>query len=262
MTAIFEATVPDRVGYLDRAAASESGRAYKPLLLDALEIGPGHTVVDLGCGPGTDLAAMARAARVYGIDHDPSMAGPAAERVRALPDVEVVIGDVHDLPFGTATVDRVRTDRVLQHVAEPSRALAEARRILRPGGRLVMGEPDWETLAVDHPSPEIARAYTRFVAERVVRNAVIGRRLARLAAGAGFEVALVLPVTSIFRDAGAADEILGFRRVTGRAVEAGYLSAAEGRAFLDHLAAGPFFASLTLFVTVAIAAPGAIARGR
>jgi ubiquinone/menaquinone biosynthesis C-methylase UbiE len=50
---------------------------------------------------------------------------------------------------------------VLQHVADPLRALGEIRRVLRPGGRLVMGEPDWDSLAIDHPDDDLARAYTR-----------------------------------------------------------------------------------------------------
>jgi ubiquinone/menaquinone biosynthesis C-methylase UbiE len=63
--------------------------------------------------------------------------------------VDVRRADLHDLPMPDPTADRART--VLQHVADPLAALGEIRRVLRPGGRLVMGEPDWETLAVDHP---------------------------------------------------------------------------------------------------------------
>ncbi|GAA4902803.1 ubiquinone/menaquinone biosynthesis C-methylase UbiE [Stackebrandtia albiflava] len=250
MSQVFEAVTPDRVDYLDRAARSSAGHSYKPLLRDALDIRGGHTVLDLGCGPGTDLAAMAvPGARVIGLDNDPVMTATATERTR--PPVEVVRGDVHDLPFGDATIDRVRTDRVLQHVADPARVLAEARRVLRPGGRLVMAEPDWHTLAVDHPVATISAAYTRFITERVVRNAGIGRALARLAADAGFTVPHVVPVTPVFREVVEADRIFGFQRNTARAVAAGHLTPEQAERWLRHLSEEPFLATVTQFVVTA-----------
>jgi ubiquinone/menaquinone biosynthesis C-methylase UbiE len=220
-----------------------------------LEIEGGETVVDLGCGPGTDLgelaAAVGSAGKVIGVDFSEEMVGRAQERTAELPAVEVRLGDLQDLQFEDGSVDRARTDRVLQHVEEPVKALEEARRVLRPGGRLVMGEPDWDSLAIDSADLEVSRAYTRHVAEEVVRNGVIGRQLARLAVAAGFEVPTVLPVTSVFRELRAADQIFGFERNTERAIEAGYLSASAGRQWLDQLAAGPFLATVTLYVVVA-----------
>ncbi|MFD8866803.1 methyltransferase domain-containing protein [Streptomyces sp. NPDC059590] len=252
---MFEAAVPDRIGYLDRLAGTDQARSYKQVMLDALAVRPGHTALDLGCGPGTDLAVLAEAVTpsgtVIGIDADPEMAARARERTADLPVVDVRIADAQALPLADASVDRARTDRTLQHVADPAQVLAEARRVLRPGGRLVMGEPDWDSLAIDHPDPEISRAYTRHITERIVRNGVIGRQLPRLATEAGFAVPAVVPVTSVFRDTRSADRILGFQRNAERAAAAGYLSEEAARRFLDHLAEGPFFAAVTLYVVVA-----------
>ncbi|MFI5710468.1 methyltransferase domain-containing protein [Kribbella sp. NPDC051620] len=252
---VFENEAPTHIAYLDRVAASASGRAYKDTMLAALDLQPGHTVVDLGCGPGTDLGALAQAVgptgTVVGVDLDEEMVGRARERTAEVGQVEVRLGDLQELEFEDGSVDRARTDRVLQHVADPVRALEEARRVLRPGGRLVMGEPDWDSLAIDSVDAEVSRAYTRHVAEKVVRNGVIGRQLARLAVAAGFGVPTVLPVTSVFRELREADQIFGFERNTERAIEAGYLSASAGRQWLDGLASGPFLATVTLYVVVA-----------
>ncbi|MET9919207.1 methyltransferase domain-containing protein [Streptomyces sp. NPDC006435] len=255
---VFESTVPDEVGYLDRLAATDAARSYKSVMLHALDARPGETALDLGCGPGTDLGALAEAVgssgRVIGIDSSQEMVEQARRRTENLPAVEVEPGDIHTLPFEDGSIDRARTDRVLQHVTDPARALAEARRVLRPGGRLVMGEPDWDSLAIDHPDLEVSRAYTRHVTDRVVRNGVIGRQLARLALDAGFAVPTVVPVASVFRDVQAADQVLGIQRNTERAVSAGYLPAPASQRWLDHLATGSFFAAVTLYVVVAEAA--------
>ncbi|MFJ8443056.1 methyltransferase domain-containing protein [Kitasatospora griseola] len=248
---LFETVVPDRIAYQERLAATDQVRAYKQVLLDALDARPGHLVLDWGCGPGTDLDALARAVtargRVLGIDHDPEM----VRRAAALPHAHVLHADVHRLPLAADSADRVRTDRLLQHLADVPRALGEAHRVLRPGGRLVAAEPDWDTLAVDHPDLDIARAWTRHLADRMVRNPVIGRQLPRLAAQSGLDVRAVVPVTSVYREVRAADEVLGLHRNTERAVAAGYLTRRQADDFLDHLAHGPFLASVTLHVVTA-----------
>ena len=176
------------------------------------------------------------------------MAARARQRTAALAAVRVQVADLQELPLRGAALDGARIDRVLQHVPDPARVLAETRRVLRPGGRLVLAEPDWDSLAIDYPDLEVARSYTRHVADQVIRNGVIGRQLARLAAGAGFAVGEIVPVTTALRDVRAADQILGLQRTTERAVAAGYLTAAAARAWLRHLAAGPFFAAVTLYV--------------
>ncbi|MBT2389272.1 methyltransferase domain-containing protein [Streptomyces sp. ISL-1] len=251
----FETVTPDPITYLDRVAATDLGRSYKSRMLDELEIGPGQTVLDLGCGPGTDLSTLAEAVTatgtVIGVDHDQDTVDAARDRTAKQSAVTVRLGDVHDLPLPDHTADRARTDRVLQHVADPAQALREVRRVLRPGGRLVMGEPDWSTLTVDHPDSGLSRAYTQYVTDEVVRNARIGSQLARLAAGAGFAVPAVITVTPVFRDAQAADKILGLERTTRRAVAAGYLTEEAARRWLDHLAGGPFLAAVTFYIVVA-----------
>lgn len=251
----FEETRP--ADYLMRLAASDIGKAYKEFAVRELAIGSGDVVLDLGCGPGADLtrfaAAVGRDGRVIGLDSDPVALRGASDLTSGLLQVEVVEADIHALGLPDASVDRVHTDRVLQHVADPAAVLAETRRVLRPGGRAVFAEPDWDTLIIDYQDLSVARAYTRFVTDRIVRNASIGRQLVRLATLAGYDVADVTPITAVWRNLQAADRFLGLKRVTDRAVAAGYLTALSAGKFLDHLARQPFFASTTLFIVVATA---------
>ncbi len=188
---------------------------------------------------------------MLGVDHDEAAVERGRELVAGRANVTVRVADIHSLPLADRSIDRAHTDRVLQHVADPEAALDEVSRVLSPGGRAVFAEPDWDTLIIDYPDAAVPVSYRRFIVERVVRNARIGRELPRLAERAGLTLARVVPVTAVFRDAGDADRILGFQRVTERAVEAGYLSSIDARAWLSHLALRSFFASVTLFVVVA-----------
>jgi ubiquinone/menaquinone biosynthesis C-methylase UbiE len=243
---------PDKAAYMDNVAAVATD--YKRQLLDSLELEPGHAVLDLGCGPGADLPAMADAVtlsgRVVGVDIDPRMAEAASTRLREHPQVEVLLGDGHALPFEDDTFDRARMDRALQHVADPAAVLAELLRVLRPGGLLRIGEPDWESLAVDGDL-EMNRAFNRFVCSTMVRNATIGRQLARLARGAGFDVENVRTAAPVFRDFTAADEIFAFTRNTERAIRAGAIERADGERWLTELREGEFLAAPLMFLLAA-----------
>lgn len=239
--------------YLDRVAATDIARSYKGELLGALEIGPGHQVLDIGCGPGTDLAALAEAAgptgAVFGIDRDPQMVAAAQTRMSNRPTVHVHQADAHQLPFDAHSIDRARADRVLMHVAEPAAVLTELHRVLRPGSLLALAEPDWDTLAIDHPNLAITRGFTRYIVERVNRNQAIGRQLPRLATHAGYTVRAVRNAAAVFTDFETAETILGLRRNTERAVTAGYLTVDDARNWLEHLTIDTFFAT-TSFITV------------
>src|SRR2546429_1738444 len=94
---ILDDTRPDPIEYLDQTAASPVGSAYKRDLLIALELRPGHAVLDLGCGPGTDLADLAAAVTesgpVIGVDLNPSMIDEARRRLAAWPNVRLRVGD-------------------------------------------------------------------------------------------------------------------------------------------------------------------------
>ena len=106
----------------------------------------GREVLDYGCGSGYGCAEItAGAARVLGVD----VSGEAVERARAEfggPGLEFApIEAERPLPFADASFDTVLSFQVIEHVRDPALYLDEARRVLRPGGHLVLATPDRRT---------------------------------------------------------------------------------------------------------------------
>lgn len=122
-------------------------------VMEALAPGAGERAVDIGCGPGLLACQIARAVgpggRVVGIDASPSMLAIAARRDCG-PDaapVELIEGDVGaPLPLDDASADLAVATQVYEYVADMPAALAEARRVLAPGGRLLVLDTDWDSL--------------------------------------------------------------------------------------------------------------------
>lgn len=106
----------------------------------------GSTVVDVGCGAGMDLLLAARrvgpAGRAIGVDMTAAMRQRAAAGAAqcGLHHVDVREGDATGLPVDTASVDVVISNGVLNLVPEKERAVAEMARILKPGGRVQIGD--------------------------------------------------------------------------------------------------------------------------
>jgi ubiquinone/menaquinone biosynthesis C-methylase UbiE len=247
-------TQPDQITYLDAAAATAVGLTYKRDLLVALGLSPGHAVVDIGCGPGTDLGqlsdAVGETGSVIGVDRDQRMLAEAGRRFANRRNVELRTGDAHDLPFAAGSVDRARTDRVLQHVDDPVAAVAQVRRVLRPGGLYAMAEPDWDSLTVADQDVTTSRLFSRFLAGRV-HNPTVGRDLVRLSTSAGFDIRSVEPRPVIFQDFETADQILGLRRNSAAAVEAGVLADVDVAGWLHRLQTRPFLAGFTFYLVIA-----------
>jgi len=106
-------------------------------VLDAATVGNGTRLLDLGCGTGLVLQlASLRGATVSGIDVAPGMLGVAATRV---PDADLRLADLQTLPFADGSFDAVTAINAFQFAVDPLAAIADAARILAPGGRLSIG---------------------------------------------------------------------------------------------------------------------------
>ena len=136
-------------GYGEAAAAFMVRRRLDPngaFFLPHLR--PGISVLDCGCGPGTitrDIAQRIAPGRVVGLDFSADQVAVAIADAAAqgIANVEFRQGSAYALPFDDNCFDAVFSHALLEHLKEPDRAVAEFRRVLKPGGMLGVCTPDW-----------------------------------------------------------------------------------------------------------------------
>ncbi len=129
----------------------------------------GVSVLDCGCGPGSitlGIAARAVPGEVVGVDSgksqiDRAVAQAAHEGVR---NVRFITANSYSLPFPEAKFDRVFSHALLEHLADPVRALRELYRVLKPGGVIGVCSPDWDGFMLSPPSSELSRAVDAYIA--------------------------------------------------------------------------------------------------
>lgn len=244
---------PEVSDYLDQVFAIPGVRAVAARTLDLLALTAGQSVLEVGCGNGLFLPLLAQVVgpqgRVIGLDHAPAFVAEARERVAAAglgTSVRVEEGDAYRLPFPDATFDAAHCERVLLHLDDPTAALREMRRVVRPGGRVVVAEPDYGGIRIDHPDRAgFDLLYARFLAG--IRQSDMGLTLHRRLAEAGLTERAVVPepVTSTdFADLRLIG--LDFRKSAEELIVEGRLPRARADAAIAYLdtasRAGTFFA--------------------
>jgi SAM-dependent methyltransferase len=156
-------------------------------------LGPGLTVLDVGCGPGTitaDLAALVEPGRVTAVELTPDALdlarGEATARRQG--NIDFAVADVHALQFDDGTFDVVHAHQVLQHVGDPVAALREMRRVCKPGGVVAARDSDYAafTWFPEMPPLDAWLDLYRSTARRNGGEPDAGRRLLAWAHQAGF----------------------------------------------------------------------------
>ena len=154
---------------------------------------PDARVLDVGCGPGTITVGLARLVpdgSVVGIDADPGIVDRARSDAAGTgaANLSFDVGDVYHLAYGNASFDVVHAHQVLQHLDEPVAALAEMRRVCRPGGVVACRDADYGAMFWYPASGELTgwRDLYREVARSAGGEPDAGRHLPAWAHAAGF----------------------------------------------------------------------------
>jgi len=226
----------------------------------ALDPGPGERILDLGCDQGMMTEEIARAVgptgEVIGVDPSGDMLASARDRCAGHANVRILEGGAGAIPVEDASLDGAAALQVLEYVDDIAGACAELARVLRPGGRVVIGDMQHETLswASDDPArmERMTKAWERHVAEP---NAPA--RLPHLLTDAGFQVIEMRPIPfTAFKLRPDSFPFMLMHLMRGYAIQNDLMPEAEAQAWFAEqearAAAGRFFFSLTHFIAIAI----------
>ncbi|MCC6793292.1 MAG: methyltransferase domain-containing protein [Thermomicrobiales bacterium] len=186
------ANVPAYVTALEAFDAIPELQELKALGRERGGVSPGRKVLDVGCGFGLEtlrLASLAGPGNVTGIDKSADFIADAKARAASAHlAIHYDVGDAEALPYPAGSFDCVRAERLLIYLSDPAKAVAEMRRVARPGGRLALIEPDFSTTTINLPDrPMIRRALGHEADTAVVQSWLPG------------------PLLVILRDLGLAD---------------------------------------------------------
>ena len=178
--------------------------------LGAMDIGSASNVLDMGCGTGVASRAVARFSgfegMVTGIDLstyliDAATAIAAEEGLDS--SVTYLSGDTQQMGLPDQEYDAVILHTLISHVEDPMTVIKEARRVVKPGGRIGIFDGDYATITFGHEDPERGREFDEKIIRAIVTNPRVMRQMPRLISAAGLNLVASFPYA--LADIGRAD---------------------------------------------------------
>jgi ubiquinone/menaquinone biosynthesis C-methylase UbiE len=219
---------------------------------------PNERLLEVGSGTGALARAMALDVGFKGFLVGVDLSHPLndyARRISSEPQfsqwTQFITSQAEILPFADNRFDGVYAARLLLHADDPECAVREMVRVLRPHGRVVLMDWDFETITVDHPDRELTRRLLHWRCDKHGGDNWSGRKLTRYAHLAGLKRVEVSPITVCAWNGDAA-LTLSLWRSAEVALNAGAISQEEHDRWIADLkgriATGDFFASITYFI--------------
>jgi ubiquinone/menaquinone biosynthesis C-methylase UbiE len=170
----------------EQIAATSDMLAQRKAILECAKVTAGEHAIDIGCGNGIlardMLQYVGKEGAVYGLD----CAEPMVALANALcSQGHFVLGSVDAMPLEDQQFDVVTASQLFCFLSHPERALSECRRILRPGGRLVILDTDWDSLIWHSSEPALFQQIKHDMLERYA-DAHLPRTLSNKLTQAGF----------------------------------------------------------------------------
>ncbi|MGA2120494.1 MAG: methyltransferase domain-containing protein [Methanoregula sp.] len=206
---------------------SDQAQTLTNLLHDDTRYPTGSRVLEAGCGIGAQTVILAKnspGALITSVDISEESLKRAEEKIRqeGITNVTFRQGDIFRLPFEPGSFDHIFVCFVLEHLAEPQRALKQLRPLLKEGGTLTVIEGDHGSTFFHPESEDAHRAVQCLVTlqQQIGGNALIGRELYPLVTGAGYTDVQVSP-RMVYADASRPAMVEGFTKLTFTAMVEG-----------------------------------------
>lgn len=190
--------------------------------LDAMKIDEAEHVLDLGCGTGVATRRICARKDFTGSCHGIDLSGYLIDAASRFAEQENLsgrtrfeAGDTHSLDIADSSYDAVVAHTLFSHVDDPLAVLAEAKRVVRPGGRIAVFDGDYASLTFELSDPERSKRDSESFISAVVAQPRVLRQMPRLAREQGLSIQAVY--SNILTEVGEADfwvtAIEGFRKL-------------------------------------------------
>lgn len=174
--------------FMSQRSIESHGQFFLPYLSSDV------SVLDCGCGPGSislSIASLITPGPVTGVDAGASQIEQAtsAAAKAGVSNAEFRTADAYALPFDDARFDRVFSHALIEHLAEPQRAVDEMYRVLKPGGYIGACSPDWGGFVLSPPSDTLTQAIDAYTTLQTRNGGDVqsGRKLGTYLQAAGFQ---------------------------------------------------------------------------
>lgn len=174
---------------MELRATDPAQQAMLATYLDDLDLSDGARVVEIGCGTGAIsrvLIARPGVGEVTGVDPSPAFIDRARSLAAGISSLSFRQGDGRDLPLPDASFDLAVVHTVLSHAPDPQDVLAQAFRVLRPGGQLAVFDGDYNTMSVATGEVDPLQACVAAMMKNFVNDPWVVRRLPGMIAAVGF----------------------------------------------------------------------------
>ncbi len=235
--------------------------AYREAYLKLVDLPRTAAVLEIGCGTGVVTRAIAArdgfAGTVTGVDQSPHFIA-VAESLAAADGVadraQFAVGDAHALDFADASFDTAVAHTLVSHVRDPLAVLAEAARVVRPGGTVAIFDGDYASLSFACSDARLGQEMERAVQSIIMSAPRVMRELPRLLPTAGLR--LIATQAHVYAEAGSSTFMLNLAETYAPLVATtGQLPAADVEAWLADqrrsAADGTFFAACNYYAYVA-----------
>lgn len=252
--------VREMAAALEERAQAPDQLIVNKALVDTLAPVNGEHILEVGCGSGVlsrqTAPVVVPGGKVTGMDISPEflrIAQGYAVNAGLSDSIQWGTGRAEFLPFQDASFDGVFAARLLLHVSNPQAVLNELVRVVRPGGRVVVMDWDFDTVALDHSDRELTRRLMHWRCDHHGGNNWSGRQLWGQMAATGLVNVKVVPVVSVAHHEN--DSLtLSLFRAAQVAREGGAIAPDEYNAWVSelrsNLAAGCLFASIVYFIVL------------
>ena len=193
------------VNCLNEQYAKDSAHRFnKQRTLELVDLQGGQTVLDAGCGIGIDAIQMAaqvgQTGHVFGVDNSQEMITKANSNAAYLGlPLTFRYGNIYQLEFQDNFFDRCRVDKTFQHLSDPKAALKELSRVTKLGGKIIIADPDHDSLIIDTPYTEVNHRFIRFRSDHMQQGG-IAHQLYGLCKELGMINVHTEPLTHVYTD--------------------------------------------------------------